>query len=570
MLTHLRVSDFAIIDRIEIDFQEGLNILSGETGAGKSVLLRSLALLMGDKSDTDVVRTGCDHAVVEGSFDLGQRPDTVKMLEEMGLATDETVLIVRRLISRGGKSRVYLNGQLATVAQLRDLVMPLVEVAGHAPLIEMTGQHDNKNLMSRLFHLEVLDAYAGVSKDRENFASIYKKIRALEEEAQEMSRLGRERSQRLDFLRFQHDEIQSFDPQPGEEERLESAARRLRGISKLQGFADQLEQTLDSEDRGTVHALRSLLARGQELQRIDSALAPILETLSGAIETLREVTAETRAYGQGLQLDPEEMDRVDSRLSDLRKLQKKYGNTCSEICEEWARISHEIVTLETAESRGSELEQEIQSLRLAARQVGERLSRQRDKAAPRLAEAVNRELEDLNMKGVRFSVSLATQQEDWTCNGWNTVEFMIQSSAKDAPKPLSKFASGGELSRILLSLKQVVGENQMPRTYLFDEVDTGVSGPTAEKVGKKLHAISEGQQVICVTHLPQVAAQGDSHFRIEKVTSTDGVQMLVTRLNKSSRLEEIARLISGESVTATSLRHAKTLLQAASSPPGSP
>lgn len=560
MLVELKVTNFAIIDSIHIHFESGLNILSGETGAGKSVLLKSLALLMGEKALSDTVRTGSDEAVIEGRFDLNNRPDTTRLLEEMGIETDDDSLIVRRVISPQGKSRVYLNGSLSALNSLRDIVAPLIEVTGHAaPLIEMTGQHENKNLLSKAYHLDVLDHYTGAWKQRRLLSEKFERLKELKSEIQKIEEESRTRAQRLDFLVYQRDEIKALELSPGEEEQLESQVSRLKNSAKLTEFVDQAESTLYSDDDSALVRIHNILQKAQDLARIDGGLTSVHETLAQAKTLIEDTVYGIRDYGKGLNGDPEELNRMQERLSQLRRLQKKYGGTISEILQQLSGIEEQIASLENSDERLESLRKEGELIDKEVRAIAKDLHQRRKNGADLLTSGVSDELVDLNMKGVQFTVEV-TQSEEIGPTGNSDVEFMIRSSKQDKFRPLSKFASGGELSRILLSLKRVIGHSDMPRSYLFDEVDTGVSGQTAEKVGRKLKAIAKGQQVICVTHLPQVASFADAHFLISKSPTKKGVHMEVQKLEKSDRVQEIARLISGEKITKTSLEHAKQLL----------
>jgi DNA repair protein RecN (Recombination protein N) len=561
MLLELKVSNFAIIDNVHIQFRNGLNILSGETGAGKSILLRSLGLLMGDKATADSVRTGTENAIIEGSFDIVTRPDIRDRLLEMGIEVSDDQMVVRRIVSASAtKSRVYINGALSTLSCLRDVVSPLVEVTGQAvPLIEMTGQHDNRNLLSRAYHLDLLDQYTGVWKARADFSEKFHRLTALREEIEQIRQEGRNRAQRLDFLVYQRDEIKALNLRPGEEEEIQNEAKRLKYSKRLVEFANQAEAMLYNDDDSVTSRLHYLMQRASELRNVDPTLATRLEPLSQAKTLINEVSYELRDYTKSLEADPSRLEELETRLSSLRQLQKKYGATAVEILSALEEIEREIDLLENSDERLKEKELECKKLEKELHATAKELHQRRENGAQMLAKGVNEELKDLNMKGVAFHV-----QVEWTSElhstGQSTVEFMSQTSKGDAPRALSKAASGGELSRILLSLKQVVGAGKFPRTYLFDEVDTGVSGPTAEKVGRKLKSIAQGQQVVCVTHLPQVASFGDAHFLIRKQSAKKGVQTEVLELRPEERVEEIARLISGEKITKTSLAHAEQLL----------
>ncbi|MES2857012.1 MAG: DNA repair protein RecN [Bdellovibrionota bacterium] len=561
MLLELRVSNFAIIDNVHIQFREGLNILSGETGAGKSILLKSLGLLMGEKAVPESVRQGADQALIEGSFDLSQRGDIRKRLTEMGIDTQEDQMIVRRIVASGGKSRVYINGALSTLAALRDVVSPMVEMTGAAvPLIEMTGQHENRNLLSRAYHLDLLDQYAGLLKPRAKFAELFHRRQDLIAEIETIRQASRSRAQRLDFLIYQREEITALELQPGEEEIIETETKRLKHSSKLSDFVQQAENLLFNDDDSVTSRLHYLCQRANELKSVDPTLSQRLEPLSQARTLINEVSYELRDYDKSLDADPARQEELEARLSALRLLQKKYGATATEILEALAQIEAEISSLENSDERLGQAEKELDTIEKQLRTQATDFHARRLSAAKLLADGVNDELKDLNMKGLTFMVRVEASEE-LTMTGTSIAEFLTLNSKADIPRPLAKVASGGEMSRILLAIKQVVGAGQYPRTYLFDEVDTGVSGPTAEKVGRKLKRIAEGQQVICVTHLPQVASYGDVHFAIHKKSAGKGaMQTEVTELKSAKRIEEIARLISGEKITKTSLAHAEQLL----------
>ncbi|UYL08788.1 DNA repair protein RecN [Bdellovibrio sp. SKB1291214] len=560
MLLELKVSNFAIIENLHIVFKDGLNILSGETGAGKSVLLKSLSLLMGGKGSSDTIRTGSNQATIEGSFDISKRPDILNNLKDMGIDADEDILIVRRVLSNGDKSKVYLNGSLSTLNSLRDIVAPLVELAGHsAPLIEMTGQHENRNLMSKAYHLDLLDQYAGTWDKRLLFTEKYNRYYGIFEEIKKLESDAKQKAQRLDFLIYQRDEIANLDLSPGEDIELETEVKKLKNANRIGSFVDQAESALYTDDDSAISRLKMVMKKGLELASLDPQIGAKLELLEQAQALIDESVFELRNYANKIDADPQRLEETEGRLSDLRKLQKKYGASVNDILKALMEMEIEISNLQNSDVKIESLRKEAAVLLKELETLGQDLHKRRAKGADLLAESVNAELLDLNMKGVTFHVQIEKMSE-LSSTGISDVEFLSQTSAKDVKRPLAKFASGGELSRILLSLKRVVGSSNQPRTYLFDEVDTGVSGETAEKVGRKLKTIAKGQQVICVTHLPQVAAFGDTHFFIQKSPQKESVAMLVSELKQKDRVQEIARLISGEKISKTSVAHAEQLL----------
>lgn len=559
MLLELKVSNFAIIENLHISFKDGLNILSGETGAGKSVLLKSLSLLMGGKGSSDTIRTGSQQATIEGSFDISKRPDIIEQLINMGIDHDEHTLIVRRILSAGDRSKVYLNGSLSTLNSLRDIVAPMVELAGHsAPLIEMTGQHENRNLMSKNYHLDLLDQYSGTWDKRLLFTEKFNRYHRIFEEIKELESDAKQKAQRLDFLVYQRDEISNLDLQSGEDLELEVTLKKLKNSHRIGTFVDQAESALYADDDSAISRINAILKKGMEISNIDPAIAEKVDNLEQAKALIDESIYELRQYVSRIDSDPAKLEETEARLSDLRKLQKKYGASVDDILAALQEIETEISDLQNSDTKVDSLKKEAAVLLKELQALGKDVHARRVKGSALLADSVNAELLDLNMKGVTFHVQIMDSEMNST--GFSDVEFMSQTSVKDVKRPLTKFASGGELSRILLSLKRVVGSSHQPRTYLFDEVDTGVSGETAEKVGRKLKTIAKGQQVICVTHLPQVAAFGDIHFFIQKAPDSDSVAMAVSELKTKERIQEIARLISGEKISKTSLAHAEQLL----------
>lgn len=560
MLVELQVTNFAIIKQLQIPFFPGFNVLSGETGAGKSVILKSLALLMGEKAMADTVRSGSDQAIIVGAFDISSRKDIRTHMIEMGIPADEDTLVVKRVLSVSGKSKVYINGSLSALSSLREIVSPLITVTGHlAPLIEITGQHDNRHLQSKAYHLDVIDQFAGHWGLREKFSDDFRKLQEMNQELQDIQQRSMEREQRLDFLRFQEAEIESLELKHGEDEDLEVRHKTLSNASRLSDFFSQSEQTLYADDDSALTRIERVLQRAGDLEKYSPGLTDRLLPLKEARALIDEVVHDLRDFSDELEADPNELNAIEDRLTQVKRLQKKHGSTIGDILQSLKQIQSDIAELEGDDDRLDGLKKQITQLQLELKARGEDLHEVRLKAARSLSKNVNSELKDLNMKGVELQIQV--NRTEMSSTGTSDLEFMISNGKRDTARSLSKFASGGELSRILLSLKRVIGNNDLPRTYLFDEVDAGVSGPTAEKVGRKLKTIAEGQQVICVTHLPQVAAFADHHFLIEKQNIRSEVRMNVAALEKDDRIQEIARLISGEKISKTSLQHAKQLIK---------
>ncbi len=558
MLVELKVSNFAIIDQIQLEFGANLNIISGETGAGKSVIVRALGLLMGAKSQGDDVREGLEQSIVEGHFDLSGREDILQSLKEFGITAAEDELLVRRIISRDGKNRVYINGHLSTLSDLKNVVAPLVEVTGrNIPLIEVTSQNENKNLLSPQYHLDMLDQFCKSWELRKKVHTLYNRCLTIEGQIEELQNSSRDRSQRIDFIKFQIEEINQLDLDETADADLEERLKTLKHQNTLTQFYQNSIDALEGEGGSALSVVERLLKATTTLKHRPDGLEKIVTFLQESKQALAQAAFELNQLA-GQIFDEAELDRLESRLSDLRRLQKKFGPGVTDILKAFNEMKAELDTLENGDAKIAQLETEKKALMAELSPLLSKLSQQRHKGATKLTESVNAELSELNMKGVLFSIQMETAPVNAT--GQDHVVFAIQNGSKGEVRPLQKSASGGELSRILLSLKLSVGEMDSPRTYLFDEVDTGVSGPTAQKVGKKLKEIAQGQQVICITHLPQVASFADQHYFISKKNIKGQMNMNAIHLDGKARVEEIARLISGEKLSSTSIAHAKQLL----------
>lgn len=559
MLIELNVTSFAIIHNLRMEFDAGLNIISGETGAGKSVIVRALNLLMGAKSFAEDIRDGSDVATVEGFFELQDRKDLLNRIVHAGIDASEKTLTVRRVISRDGKNRVYLNGHLSSLSDLKEIVSPLVEVTGKlVPLMEITGQHDNKSLMSPQFHLDLVDQFCDTMELRSKVESIVQEKSKIAEKIESILSSSKDRSQRIDFIRFQIQEIETLELDATQDQNLEDRVKSLRARSANSEFISEMQDVLSGDASSIANLIDVLIRKGNALKYKDNAMAESLEQLANVKVTVNDIAYNLSRLASGSD-ESMDLNTLEERLSSLRKLEKKFGASVEEILAAYDTMKTELTELEQSDEL-------VQKLRLTDKALDEKLkpllhslSDKRRKGISKLKKAVNEELEDLNMNGVLMSVAMEPLPAP-TVTGQDAIQFMIQNGAKSEPRPLHKTASGGELSRILLSLKIASGHIDVPRTYLFDEVDTGVSGPTAQKVGRKLKSIAQGQQVICITHLPQVAAFADQHYFISKSTKNGEVRMVAEKLENDDRTQEIARLISGENITKTSVAHAKQLI----------
>ena len=555
MLSELKVSHFAIIDSIHIHFNHGFNVLSGETGAGKSLLIKSLSLLMGSKFSSQDIRSDKKRASIEGVFKINNRGDVLKKLVEMGLDSNDGHLVVRRLLEKNAKSKVYLNGHLCTIKDLRQIVFPLIHLsARQAPLIEITGQHESKELLSPGYQMDSLDQFCGHFDLRKQVAKAFDRVSKKAGEIKELEKLSGQRKQQMDFLDFQIRDIEDINPKEDEDIILPEKIKNIKNKKQWQSWIQESVDCLSNSDRNILGQLKGILTRTPQDSRLDSIKEQITQgfmQLEDAAFGLQQLLSQD--FGE-----EECLEDLEDRLSRLRKIQKKFGSQIPEILKRLEQMKKDYDNLNCLSENLTNFRRDHQREKQNLLRLCEKLRNQRKSGALRLTREVNRELKELNMKGVEFFVAVLDHEVSST--GSERVVFQIRSGKKDQNKDIAQVASGGELSRILLSLKQVVGIHEHPRTFLFDEVDSGVSGSTAEKVGFKLKNLANRQQVICVTHLPQVACFGDHHFFIEKIIHRDHVEMSVTSLNQKQRIKEIARLISGEKQTQTSFDHARELL----------
>lgn len=559
MLLELRAENYAVIDHAIAGFGPGLNLLTGETGAGKSILVDALALLMGQKASTDMIRHGAERAVLSCVFE--STPGAERILEANGVDTEGAVIILRREILENGKGRVFINNQPATVAALRQLGPELALI--HAQSETLTGfdQAQQRGL---------LDRFGGLPSDA--VAEAYAQWRRLLDRLTELERDEQDRLRLADLWSFQAREIQSAELRDGEDESLETEKRVLANAEKLYAAAMSANGVLYEESGSAESALVAAQRHLEELTRYDTRFAEAVQQIASARAAVEDVSATLRDYADGIDASPERLAEIEDRLALLDRLKRKYGASLAEV----------IAFGEEAAARLEEIENHDEVLRLLRAELGaaaeqyqaaaRALTAERTTAARKLEKLAEAQINDLAMKA-RFSVVVTPDESHpaWTAHGWDTIECRIATNAGEPMKSLDEIASGGEMSRVLLALKVSVEEGanrgrqkkvQVPRTLVFDEIDIGIGGRAAEAVGRKLQALSRAQQVLCVTHLPQIAAFADQHFLIEKREKQNSTHTSVRLLSSAERAEEIARMISGATVTDTSLRHAEQMLKA--------
>lgn len=554
MLLELRIDNFALIEHTEVAPGGGFNVLTGETGAGKSILIQALGLLIGERAASEQVGRGKSKAVVEGAFDLADNARARAFLEENGVDTDDNSLIIAREVDGSGRSRVRLNGRLATATTLREL--------GEL-LVDFHGQHENQKLLHSEAHLGFLDAFGdkGHTQKRAEVRELYRSWREVERRLSELARNEQERAQRLDMLSFQANEIDNAKLEADEDETLTEERTRLLNSEKLRSTAGLCVGTLwGDEEVGALSLARQALKAARELENVDGSVGEWAEQMQSAILDLEDAAERARDYADSLEADPARLEQIEARLFKLNRLKRKYGATVADVLEYRAQIGTEIAGLGLSDEQIQELKDEAKQKRDAFFKSAETLSTTRKKLALTFAKEVVNQLASLAMDKARFELGFECL-EAGSPEGIDKVEFLFSANPGQPLRPLARIASGGEISRVMLGLRSVLrdrGDGGGAPVVVFDEIDTGIGGLTAEKVGEKLQDIARGRQVFCITHLPQIAKRADHHYRVVKAAGTDFTKVSITPLEGTERVHEIARMMGSESKE--NIEHARVLL----------
>ena len=556
MLETLSIKNIAIIDHAEIPFKPGLNILSGETGAGKSIIIESISLILGSRANIDLIRANCEEAVVEGMFDLKETPWIQQRLERLGFHTENSELLIKRVIHRGGRHRIYVNGELATLAILQDLCEGLVDLC---------GQHEHQSLLKSPTQLDLLDRYGGLTDQTRGFSTQFSHFRSLGRERDALASAESDRSKRADYLKFQIAELKEADLKSNEDDKLHAEKLLLQSAEARIQAAEAVNQAMDAEEEGALNLLRTAAAKLKALTLLDPKSSSILEGMERAIAEVEEVSLSLGRYVRSVDLDQERLEWVQDRLALIADLRRKYGATVSQMITNLRGLEKEFGDLEHNNERLAQIEADLDQSRKDLQKVANKLSQARHKVSELLAKSVTAELKDLKMGDARFLVELADREDlaTWTPSGKDAVQFCVQTNKGEPARPLGKIASGGELSRLMLAIRRVIADRGSIGVYLFDEIDAGIGGQTAFQVGKKLKSVSQYNQVICITHLPQVASFADHHLSVRKSTQGSRTQTRILQLSVAERKQELARMLGGPDLTKKSLENAAELLDLA-------
>ncbi len=561
MLKHLKIRNFAIIDAVEISFGAGLNILSGETGAGKSIVMDALFLILGGRASSNLVRAGAEEASVEALFDISEDKDLQNLLSDLGFPSEEDDLIVRRLVHSSGKNRIFINGSMANAANL-------ALVTGR--LVDLCSQHDQQLLSRPEEQLLWIDRFGNLETQRSAVKALHGVWKEKKENLQSLSSDASQRTQRIDFLRFQIQELGEANLEsPTEDVEVEQELKALNNSEALASFAAEAEAALHGGDGGESTPMLDqagmLLQKARLLSQSDAKLAPLTEHLNSLKLILDEANFFLRGYSQNLSRDEGRLESLNARGALLTKLKRKYGPTLSEVIENSSQFAVELAKLENHESSLADAEAAVAKAKADFDRAALQLSKQRSTAAKEFSASVVRELGELHMERARFEVQLSPLEEP-SASGLDGAKLLIAANPGEPLQALNKVASGGELSRIMLAMHNVVSSRGGVGVFLFDEVDAGIGGKTAVVLGAKLRKVAKKNQVICITHLPQVAAFGSTHFRVEKqVTKRQGEERTSTSVvalpKEEDRILEIARMLGGSERDKAALTAAKAMLE---------
>ena len=561
MLVQLSISNFAIIKHLDIAFRPGLNILSGETGAGKSIIINAMNLILGGRASSDLIRSGSEEARVEALFSIPGDSVLANLLPEFGLPFDEDLLI-KRTIFREGRNKITVNDSMITLQTLSRI--------GDA-LISISGQHEHQRLLKPEIHLYILDEFGGLVEDRLQLNDLAARFQALKRKMESLETEIRATRERQDLARFQLQEIEGIGPIAGEDGILSEEKKRLQHAEELQAMASEGYQSLYEQHDSALSSVFQCIRRLERGVQMDSRLATIKEALEDIGARIEDAALGLRDFQKSIQVDPYKLEEVDQRLQSINGLKRKYGPTLEDVLAFKGKLATMMDGLEERRNELSQLEKRREALETELSDMAGALSGKRRRAASKLEKAVEKELQHLHMRETRFRVDFQQAWngekgpenetlEEMRADGWDRLEFLLSANVGEDLKPLSKIASGGELSRIMLALKSILAGTASIETVIFDEVDSGISGATAEVVGEKLLSLSRYHQVLCITHLPQIASKGQTHFKVKKEVADGRTQTTILELDRTARVHEIARLLGGKQVTPHAVAHAKEML----------
>ncbi|MBU1052338.1 MAG: DNA repair protein RecN [Proteobacteria bacterium] len=563
MLCELSIRNFAIIDDLNIRFADGLTVLSGETGAGKSIIINAVNLLLGSRASATLVRTGAESAELEALFEITPESKTAKLMREQEYDPAEG-LIIRRIISRNDRHRIYINGRLSTIQILESITDNLVSIS---------GQHAHQGLLKEEQHLLILDQFSGLVLLRNQVSELFHEMIPVAKKLKELNSIQDRQAEQIDYLSFQKKEIIDASIKEGEDTALEYEKIRLKNMEAIFEAVNSSIEELYSKNGAVIEQLVGVRKNLEKAGKLDCALSLQAESVEQAAYNIEEISNALRDYLVKIQTDENELEAVEARLDFINKLKRKYGGSLETIFVRLKEIEKELSGIENIAENICETQKMLDKMHKELAASAKRLSAKRIESAKKFAAKVEKELSSLKMSGTKFEVSLQTQVASSSAdsiftsdgciineNGIDNAVFLIAPNVGETLKPLSAIVSGGELSRVILALKALLAQTESVETIVFDEVDSGIGGGVAEVVGRKMASLAQNYQIICITHLAQIASFADHHFRISKHVADRKTKTLITPLNKNERIEEIARMIGGEKITDATIAHAVEML----------
>jgi len=551
MLERLHIKNVAVIDEAEIQFNNGFNVLTGETGAGKSIIIDSINMVLGERTSKTLVRNGEQKAQVEALFTIEDK-STKKILEDLGIEIDEDILILYRDINLEGKGICKINGSMTTAGNLREIANLLVNIH---------GQQDNQSLLNPSSHIEFLDEYANLYEYIEKYQGVYFKVKEIENKIIELDIDDKEKEHQQDLLSFQINEIESANLKKSEDDELNERRKFLGSISKIAENTNYSYSSLYEDDNNGYQLISKAVNFLSQITEYDNNIQDIYDRLNSISIELEDIIYQIRDYKDSLEYNENELDDIEARLDLINGLKRKYGNTIEEIIEYKNDAEIKLNSIIKCDEEINILKNDLEKYKLLLTSYAEKLTKKRIEASKILSAKICKELEDLDMSKVKFDVSI--EKCNFNKIGCDNIEFLISVNAGEPLKPLSKIASGGEMSRIMLAIKSIFADSDHINTLIFDEIDTGVSGRAAQKIAEKINKIAKKKQILCITHLAQIAAMANTHFLIEKGFKNDKTFTNVTPLDNYSRKKELARIIGGAIITDTTLLAADEMLKQA-------
>ena len=552
MLQELSVKNFAIISSLQLEFQMGMTVLTGETGAGKSIIIDAMGLLTGGRGSSDYIRQGANKCTLEGLFSMPKSQELKQLLEELGIETEEDSLVIQRDISASGKNVCRVNGRIVNITNLKRIGEYLVDIH---------GQNEHQELMQSERHIDMLDEFGGkkLLTVKEKYTRAYQEYRALEAKVRKRQKNEKEFAQRMDMLHFQSDEIASAQLVAGEEEQLLEERNKLNNFQKIADALTISYAALNGEDDSSLDKIGTSMNELASIESLDPEYKSLSDTVQNAYYLLQEASGDLSRLIDGLELDEGRLNEVENRLELIRQMKRKYGDSIETILSYYEEITKELAEADFLEGGTGDLEALLAEKQQAAHQQALVLRKERKRLAKELEQQILTELKELYLERTEFEVRF-TELEHLQENGLDGVEFFITTNPGEPLKPLVRVASGGELSRVMLAMKTIFSQTQGITSIVFDEVDTGVSGRVAQAIADKIYQISENSQVLCITHLPQVAAVADEHYFIEKEIVAGRTETSVRILSEKERVNEIARMLAGSEITKLTIEHAQELL----------